>query len=200
MTTYYIYVANNSAKVQTFFLFNELPGMDGVTKAYSNVYAAGRPRQPDGSIQQFAVTTDAFAVCGYQQINKNVVISGTDNTPMNLDGTDPDEANIVVVDGGPGFVASTGGAQSGSFNITVKPYDEGTYRKLYLSKSLDHEFGSRPKVLTDISQLMFGAVTANWEQSATLGLRQMIPTEASDPPQASRLSHAGRPTRALPIS
>ncbi|KAJ9646978.1 hypothetical protein H2199_001964 [Coniosporium tulheliwenetii] len=127
MTTYYIYVANNSAKVQTFFLFNELPGMDGVTKAYSNVYAAGRPRQPDGSIQQFAVTTDAFAVCGYQQINKNVVISGTDNTPMNLDGTDPDEANIVVVDGGPGFVASTGGAQSGSFNITVKPYDEGTY-------------------------------------------------------------------------
>ncbi|KAH8799392.1 hypothetical protein F5884DRAFT_758419 [Xylogone sp. PMI_703] len=127
MTTYYIDVINNSAKVQKYFLFVELPTVDGVTEPYSNVFAAGRPRQPDGSVQHFAITTDAYAVCGYQQINKNVIISGEDNTPMHLDGTDPNLAEIVVIDGGPGFVTSQAGADPGTFKIHVQPFDQGTY-------------------------------------------------------------------------
>ena len=59
------------------------------------------------------------------------MVCGGDNTPMRLDGTAPDVANMVVIDGGPGFVKSTGGARAGTFNIEVQPYFANKYRKCF---------------------------------------------------------------------
>jgi hypothetical protein len=135
MTTYNIYITNNSYGIQTYFLFCELPTIENLPSdktPYSNVYASGRPRQNDGSIQQFSVTSDAFACCGYSQIKKNVIIAGSDNTPVSLDGTDVNTANMVVIDGGPGFVTTTTGADAGSFDINVGPYDKSTWSMIYI--------------------------------------------------------------------
>src|SRR3954447_21165568 len=126
MTTYNIYVTNSSFGPQAYLLFVDLPVVAGLTqgKPFSNVYAVAPTTQNDGSVTQFSFTTDAFACCGTKAIGKNVVIDTNDNVPMMLSGgkSDTDVANMTVVDGGPGFVASSSGSAAGSFEIVVPAY------------------------------------------------------------------------------
>lgn len=137
MATYSIQISNNSAKAQTFLLFNSLPDIsNSPPSVYSNVYATGRPVQPDGEIQTFSVTMNAFAICGYQEINQNTIVSANDNTPMELDGTAPNVANVVVVDGGPGFGPSGSGAQASDFDIKVPAFDQVLYPDVYVGCGL----------------------------------------------------------------
>lgn len=188
MSNYHIYVTNKSANTQIFFLFNELPNSEGIsTKAYSNVYASGRPAQPDGTVTQFSVTTDAYACCGVTLLNKDVLVSETDNTNVNLDGTSPNVANMVVIGGGPGFVKSTGGAPAGSFEINVSSYDEIQYRKsslfVYSLEAADYNYFEQPK---------FGAGMAKWAHKVMPVPRLSVPV--SKLLLASSLLHVGRQT------
>ena len=132
MTTYTINVTNNSSTPQSYLLFIELPQITaaGPMSPFSNVYAIAPETQNDGSLTTFAFTTTAFACCGTQDIGPNVVVNTRDNTQMTLaGGSGQNVANMVIVNGGPGFTTSTSGASAGSFNITVPPYDPIRFRE-----------------------------------------------------------------------
>ena len=147
MSTYQIIVVSRGMEVQNFSLFAEVPDTSGgSTPNYllSNVYATSRPiygtpllldspKQPRPNFQQFAVTTDAYAVCGYDVINEQAVLSGTDNVAVNPNDDCSDAANCIVAQGGPDFTATTGGAagSGGSFDIRVSPYNKNLFRKLH---------------------------------------------------------------------
>ncbi|KAJ5737748.1 uncharacterized protein N7483_002873 [Penicillium malachiteum] len=117
MSTYSIYVTNNSWKVQTYYVFCALPEVSGASSTsnpYSNVFAAGRPVNNDGSVQQFTITDDSFAIHS--------------NVSMSLDGDSNIEvAPITVLNGGPMFGTCTAGSPAGSFEITVGAYDAVQY-------------------------------------------------------------------------
>jgi hypothetical protein len=132
MTTYSIIVTNKSWAPQSYMLFVQPPNISPPSQntVYSNIYAVAPTTQNDGSVTEFSFTTDVFACCGTQVMGKNVIVTTNDNTPMSLAGGNSlDIANMVIDNGGPGFITSTSGSSAGSFEIAVPSYDEPKFRK-----------------------------------------------------------------------
>ncbi|KAI9654817.1 MAG: hypothetical protein M1821_005811 [Bathelium mastoideum] len=142
MAIHQIIIANKSRTVQSFSLFTEVPEISGSSEdldLYSNAYATGRPirasvvlldgpeQRPD--FQQFAVTTETYAICGSDEIRKGAIIYGTDTVSTNVD-----VANCIVAQGGPGFTTSTGGAggPESQFHINISPYNSRIFSRVWV--------------------------------------------------------------------
>lgn len=139
MSSFNIYVTNNSNVSQAYYLMYHVPGITTnygeSPKTYSVVFSASFTIQGDGSTYRFTVPCSYFACCGSEDLQQGPIISTIDNTPMNLDGEQDNIAEMVVVNGGPGFTTSDSGAEAGTFEIAVPSYDSKTYRTSYNPRS-----------------------------------------------------------------
>ncbi|KAF2221011.1 hypothetical protein BDZ85DRAFT_251543 [Elsinoe ampelina] len=132
MATYTITITNNSSGWQTYKLFMEVPVVqNNSNEVFPNVFAVGRPRLNNGSTQTFVVNTEAFAICGYEQLSDHIVARGDDNVSATLTGTGDNNSVIDVRDGGPSFVSNGTGAPAGSFEIYVNGYNAVRYPDVF---------------------------------------------------------------------